>query len=227
MVAYCAETDVTSREAQRAAFQHAVQVFQNQIDFVAPVAELEKGVGVPSPNECEAMKEGEFEEPDLTVMDVDLRRVIYTIALVVQEFWRQEKDSEGWRGKIGVVAGVCSIHCVPTVPVKTAAKHGVTGFVRSYGNFCRRKASLLVLYAQILSRRALAVRSFTRRWRRKVGAYVVAVVLITVRAGLVACLSLLRGIGMCRDIEVNFTNTRYCSLKAYAWVKPYPALYRD
>ncbi|KAK4629690.1 Short-chain dehydrogenase/reductase prx7 [Fulvia fulva] len=32
-----------------------------------------------------------------------------------------------------VTASVCGFYCVPTLPIYTAAKHGVVGFVRSYG----------------------------------------------------------------------------------------------
>lgn len=39
------------------------------------------------------------------------------------------------RVKVFCVASVCSWYCCPTLPIYTAAKHGVTGFVRSYGKF--------------------------------------------------------------------------------------------
>ena len=33
------------------------------------------------------------------------------------------------------MASVCGFYCVPTLPIYTAAKHAVTGFVRSYGKY--------------------------------------------------------------------------------------------
>jgi NAD(P)-dependent dehydrogenase (short-subunit alcohol dehydrogenase family) len=33
------------------------------------------------------------------------------------------------------VASVCGIYAVPTLPIYTSAKHGVLGFVRSYGKY--------------------------------------------------------------------------------------------
>jgi len=36
---------------------------------------------------------------------------------------------------VGVIASVCGFYCCPTLPVYTAAKHGVLGFVRSYGKY--------------------------------------------------------------------------------------------
>lgn len=81
------------------------------------------------------MKEGEFKEPDLSVVDVDLKGVMFTVGLAVQQFRRQEKDANGFRGKIGCVASVCGFYAIPTLPIYTAAKHGVVGLVRTYGKF--------------------------------------------------------------------------------------------
>lgn len=36
-------------------------------------------------------------------------------------------------GRIGLVASVCGLYCVPSLPVYTAAKHALIGFTRSYG----------------------------------------------------------------------------------------------
>jgi len=36
---------------------------------------------------------------------------------------------------VGVIASVCGFYCCPTLPIYTAAKHGVVGFVRSYGKY--------------------------------------------------------------------------------------------
>jgi NAD(P)-dependent dehydrogenase (short-subunit alcohol dehydrogenase family) len=79
------------------------------------------------------MKDGDFKEPDLSTVDVDLKGVMYTVGLAVQQFRRQEKNAQGFRGKIGVVASVCGFYCIPTLPIYTAAKHGVVGLVRTYG----------------------------------------------------------------------------------------------
>ena len=41
----------------------------------------------------------EFVKPWLNVIDVDLTGVIYTVSLAVQQMRRQDKDSNGFRGK--------------------------------------------------------------------------------------------------------------------------------
>lgn len=82
---------------------------------------------------------GEFVKPNLAVIDIDLTGVLYTIALAIQQFRRQEpvpwsNDAKGlYRGKIGLVASVCGFYCVPSLPIYTAAKHALIGLTRSYG----------------------------------------------------------------------------------------------
>ena len=41
----------------------------------------------------------EFVKPMLSVIDVDLTGVVYTVSLAVQQMRRQEKDANGFRGK--------------------------------------------------------------------------------------------------------------------------------
>lgn len=88
------------------------------------------------------MAADQFEKPDLGVVDVDLTGVLYTVALAVQQFRRQDAvawgngDDDGekrFKGKIGLVASVCGFYCVPSLPVYTAAKHALVGLTRSYG----------------------------------------------------------------------------------------------
>lgn len=100
---------------------------------MAPIAGIGERKWIPSPEECEKMPKGEFAKPDLSVIDVDLVGVLHTVALAVQQFRRQEQDEKGYRGKIGIVASVCGFYHVPTLPIYTAAKHGVAGLTRTYG----------------------------------------------------------------------------------------------
>ncbi len=85
--------DVTDWNAQAKAFGQAVHAF-GRIDYVYPIA----GVGERKWMDNDATKSG-FEAPDLTVMDVDLKGLLYTISLAIQQFRKQEKDSNGFRGK--------------------------------------------------------------------------------------------------------------------------------
>jgi NAD(P)-dependent dehydrogenase (short-subunit alcohol dehydrogenase family) len=97
---------------------------------VYPIAGIGERVWTPN---SPTMTSG-FEKPDLSVIDIDLTGVMYTVSLAVQQFRRQEPKN-GIRGKIGCVASVCGFYCVPTLPIYTAAKHGINGFVRSFGKY--------------------------------------------------------------------------------------------
>ncbi|KAH7374301.1 hypothetical protein BKA66DRAFT_172149 [Pyrenochaeta sp. MPI-SDFR-AT-0127] len=130
-----AECDTTSWTSQLAAFRKALDVLDGRLDFIAPIAGIAERKWLPFPSET--LTSDEFSKPDLSVIDVDLTGVLYTIALGVQQFRRQDAVAweGGWtgKGKIGLVASICGIYCVPSLPVYTAAKHAIVGLTRSYG----------------------------------------------------------------------------------------------
>ncbi|GAB7351599.1 hypothetical protein MBLNU459_g2220t1 [Dothideomycetes sp. NU459] len=126
-VATAIEVDVCSWESQLSAFKKAVKL-AGRLDYVFPIAGIGEKQYIPNDPAAE-----DFAKPNLAVLDADLNGVLYTVALAIQQFRRQDKDADGFRGKIGCVASVCGFYCVPTLPIYTAAKHGLTGFVRSYG----------------------------------------------------------------------------------------------
>jgi len=127
--------DVTSWASQLAAFKQALQALGGRIDFVAPVAGIGETKVLPFPEETAISSPDDFAEPDLKTLHVDLTGVVYTIALAIQQFRRQERDAQGRRGKLGLVASVCGLYQSPSLPLYTAAKHGVVGLARSYGRF--------------------------------------------------------------------------------------------
>jgi len=129
-VALVGEVNVTDWDQQASCFEAAVKEF-GRIDYVYPIAGISERKWTPHQ---EGGGKG-FVKPDLSVLDIDLTGVFYTVSLAVQQFRRQEPDQNGFRGKIGCVASVCGFYCVPTVPVYTAAKHGVAGFTRSFGKY--------------------------------------------------------------------------------------------
>ncbi|KAH8595060.1 glucose 1-dehydrogenase [Bisporella sp. PMI_857] len=128
-VASCAFVDVADWDSQAKAFSQAVAEF-GRIDYVYPIA----GVG----ERRWILPNGEangFQKPDLACIDIDLTGFLYTISLAVQQFRRQEVGPHGFRGKIVAVGSTSGLYCCPTLPVYTAAKHGVVGFIRSYGKY--------------------------------------------------------------------------------------------
>jgi len=129
-VASVGQLDVTQWDQQEKAFSAAVKEF-GRVDYVYPIAGIGERPWTPHGSE----KSVSFQKPDLSVLDADLTGVLYTVSLAVQQFRRQEANKDGFRGKIGCVASVCGFYCVPTLPVYTAAKHGVVGIVRSFGKY--------------------------------------------------------------------------------------------
>lgn len=132
-----AECDTTSWPSQLTAFRAALAVLGGRVDFIAPIAGIAERKWLPLPSETLGSDSEEFSKPDLSVIDVDLTGVLYTIALAVQQLRRQEAVAweGGWKGKgkIGLVASICGIYCVPSLPIYTAAKHALVGLTRSYG----------------------------------------------------------------------------------------------
>lgn len=126
-----AGTDVASWESQLSAFKQALAVLGGRIDYVFPIAGIGEKQWLPLAEESAGGKE--FVRPNLATVEVDLTGVLYTVALGVQQFRRQEKDAGGWRGKLGLVASICGIAPVPALPVYSAAKYGVVGLTRTYG----------------------------------------------------------------------------------------------
>ena len=93
-VAYCTTLDAADWNSQAEAFAKAVGQFK-RIDYVYPIAGI--GERVWTPNDPTATSG--FVKPDLSVIDIDLSGVLYTISLAVQQFRRQEVGKNGTRGK--------------------------------------------------------------------------------------------------------------------------------
>ncbi|OAF99179.1 NAD(P)-binding protein [Paraphaeosphaeria sporulosa] len=125
-----AGTDVSSWDSQLSAFKQALVVLGGRIDYVFPIAGIGERKWLPF---AEESARGEFVKPNLQTLEVDLTGVLYTVALGVQQFRRQEPDPAGWRGKLGLAASICGISPVPALPVYSAAKYGVVGLTRTYG----------------------------------------------------------------------------------------------
>lgn len=92
-VANCARVDAASWDSQAKAFGQAVADF-GRIDYVYPIAGIGERVSIANKHSSTG-----FEMPDLTVLDVDLTGVLYTISLAVQQFRRQEPGKNGVRGQ--------------------------------------------------------------------------------------------------------------------------------
>lgn len=162
-----AQCDTTSWDSQLSAFQAALRNLGGRIDFVAPVAGIGEKKWLPSFEEMGKRGPGEeFVKPDLGVVDVDLTGVLYTIALAIQQFQRQ--DPVPWsataqvqyRGRVGLVASVCGFYCVPSLPIYTAAKHALIGLTRSYGALLKDEGITLSALAPNVVRTSISSSTF-------------------------------------------------------------------
>ncbi|KAL6251469.1 hypothetical protein RBB50_001678 [Rhinocladiella similis] len=120
--------DVTDWGSQVAGFEEAVKGLGGRVDYVYPIAGIAEVSWLPN-----RPKQEGFVKPNLSVWDIDGTGVMYTCALAVQQFRRQEPNKFGFRGKIATVSSVRGLYSVPSMPIYCAAKFGVVGFVRSLG----------------------------------------------------------------------------------------------
>ena len=91
--AIAVQVNAADWDSQLAAFEKAVKEF-GRIDYVFPIA----GIGERKAIKNDPKATG-FQKPDLSVVDVDLTGVLYTSFLAIQQMRRQDKDSDGYRGK--------------------------------------------------------------------------------------------------------------------------------
>lgn len=168
------ECDTSSWDSQVTAFQTALEVLGGRIDFVAPIAGIGEKKWLPTFEEMGKAGSGDtFVKPDLSVIDVDLTGVLYTIALAVQQLRRQEpgpwseNEKDQHRGKIGLVASVCGFYCVPSLPVYTAAKHALIGLTRSYGVLLKDEGMVLSAVAPNVVRTNISSGAFYDRMEQE------------------------------------------------------------
>ncbi|KAK5694390.1 hypothetical protein LTR17_024840 [Elasticomyces elasticus] len=127
--AWAGEVDVSDWNSQRAAFEDALNRL-GPIDLVLPIAGIGERKWLDRPSKAEG-----FVKPDLAVQSIDETGVVYTVALAVQHFHWAKEDDPCFEGRILTVASVCGFYIQPTTPIYTLAKHGVVGFVRSFGTY--------------------------------------------------------------------------------------------
>jgi NAD(P)-dependent dehydrogenase (short-subunit alcohol dehydrogenase family) len=157
-----------------AAFQTALQFLGGRIDFVAPIAGISERKWLPTFDEMKRVGPGgQFEKPNLSVVDIDLTGVLYTVALAVQQFQRQELTAwsgnaqSQYKGKIGLVASVCGFYCVPALPIYTAAKHALVGLTRSYGTLLKDESILMSAVAPNVVRTNISAGVFYDRLEKE------------------------------------------------------------
>lgn len=97
---FAGQVDVADWGAQLKCFTEALaKAPHGRIDYVYGIAGVGERRWIPAVKDAAGSAGPSFEKPDLTTMEIDLQGVMYTCALAVQQFRRQEPDESGWRGK--------------------------------------------------------------------------------------------------------------------------------
>ena len=85
--------DAADWKSQAAAFQRAVDLF-GRVDYVLAVAGVGENQWMPAADSGSG-----FQKPDLSVIDINVTGMLYTVSLAVQQFRRQPPNAHGFRGK--------------------------------------------------------------------------------------------------------------------------------
>lgn len=98
--------DVTSWSSLYQAFKATTESFGPRIDYVfanagiSQMRQLREANSSHFATNSTSVDDLADSPPDLTVINVNLTGVLYTVYLALAYFRRQEPDANGWRGKI-------------------------------------------------------------------------------------------------------------------------------
>ncbi|KAK6972084.1 NAD(P)-binding protein [Favolaschia claudopus] len=137
MVAIFVKTDTTIWEDQLAGFEKAVQTFK-RIDYVFANAGIAEHPWLP-PFNPETAASRPIVKPDLATANIDLTGQLYTAALALQTFERQEIGPSGFRGKLILTASVFAYYPSRAMPMYAASKAGIINFMRSAAQYYSTK----------------------------------------------------------------------------------------
>ncbi|KAJ7162300.1 NAD-P-binding protein [Mycena filopes] len=133
VVAISVTTDTTSWEEQLAGFQKATSTFK-RIDYVFANAGIAERPWLP-PFDPETAASRPIVKPDLGTANINLTGQLYTAALALQTFERQEIGPSGFRGKLILTASVFGYYPSRAMPMYAASKAGVVNFMRSAAQY--------------------------------------------------------------------------------------------
>jgi NAD(P)-dependent dehydrogenase (short-subunit alcohol dehydrogenase family) len=91
-----AVVDVANWESQMRGFKTAVSHF-GRLDYVFPVAGIGENSWLPPMVPDEALDV--FDKPNLSVIDVNVTGLFYTVSMAVQLYRKQQPNHHGFRGK--------------------------------------------------------------------------------------------------------------------------------
>ncbi|RSL92661.1 hypothetical protein CDV31_015068 [Fusarium ambrosium] len=125
-----AVVNVADWESQVKGFKEAVSQF-GRIDYVYPIAGIGENSWIPPLSSGQLPDD--FAKPNLSIIEINITGLLYSIALALQQFRRQDLGKYGYRGKILCPGSIMGIYPCAGNPIYNTSKHAVTGLVRSYG----------------------------------------------------------------------------------------------
>ncbi|KAJ6574544.1 NAD-P-binding protein [Mycena capillaripes] len=137
IVAMSVKVDTTIWEDQMAAFQQATNAFR-RIDYVFANAGIAEHPWL-LPFDPETAASRPMVKPDLATLDINLTGQLYTAALALQTFERQEIGPSGFRGKLILTASVFGYYPSRAMPLYAASKAGIINFMRSAAQYYANK----------------------------------------------------------------------------------------
>ncbi|KAJ7762578.1 NAD-P-binding protein [Mycena metata] len=133
VVAISVQTDTTNWEEQLAGFQKATTTFK-RIDYVFANAGIAEHPWLP-PFNPETAASRPIVKPNLATANINLTGQLYTAALALQTFERQEIGPSGFRGKLVLTSSVFGYYPSRAMPMYAASKAGVINFMRSAAQY--------------------------------------------------------------------------------------------
>ncbi|KAJ6594697.1 NAD-P-binding protein [Mycena capillaripes] len=137
IVAISVKADTTIWEDQLAAFQKAISTFK-RIDYAFANAGIAEHPWLP-PFDPDTAASRPIIKPDLSTADINLTGQLYTAALALQTFERQEIGPFGFRGKLIFTASVFAYYPSRAMPLYAASKSGIVNFMRSAAQYYASK----------------------------------------------------------------------------------------
>ncbi|KAJ7466929.1 NAD-P-binding protein [Mycena latifolia] len=133
IVAISVKADTTVWEDQLAGFQLATSTFK-RIDYVFANAGVAEHPWLP-PFDPKTAASRPFAKPNLATASINLTGQLYTAALALQTFERQEIGPSGFRGKLILTASVFGYFPSKAMPLYAASKAGIINFMRSAAQY--------------------------------------------------------------------------------------------
>ncbi|EEB97410.1 hypothetical protein MPER_03275, partial [Moniliophthora perniciosa FA553] len=138
IVAIASKADTTSWEEQSAAYELGKQAF-GRVDYFFANAGIAEHMWLPRFDDTSHTSSESISKPNLKTLEVDLVGQLYTAALALQVFQRQNLNRHGFRGKLILTASIYGFYSGSTMPLYSVSKAGIVHFMRLHFRLLSRQ----------------------------------------------------------------------------------------